>query len=203
MNRFDKLAKEWDLKPKRIESALKTTKKIKELIDIKDKEILDYGSGTGLICFQLFEEANSIVAMDNSQGMLDELNRKITQANITNITTHLHNANSDTLSKNQFDLIVTAMTLHHIKNTQSFILNATDALKNGGYLAISDLESEDGTFHSLGNDDVEHFGFDKEKIRTLFENTGLDIIYLETNETIHKHRDFDVFLAIGKLNRVH
>ncbi len=201
MNRFDELAKEWDLKPERIESALKTTTKIKELISIKDKDILDYGAGTGLICFQLFEEVNSIIAMDNSQGMLDELNRKITKANIKNISTNLHNANSDTFTKNQFDLIVTAMTLHHIKNPQRFILDATDALKDGGYLVISDLESEDGTFHSLGNDDVEHFGFDKEKIRTFFKNAGLDIVYLETNETIHKHRDFDVFLAIGKLSK--
>ena len=198
MSRFDKLASEWDLKPARIKSALKTTRKIKELIDIKDKDILDYGSGTGLLSFDFFEEAHSIVAMDNSQGMLDELNRKTTQANITNITTTLHDANIDPLPKKTFDLIVTAMTLHHIKKPANFIKSASEALKEGGYLAISDLESEDGTFHSMGNDDVEHFGFDKEQIRGFFEDAGLEMVYLETNEVIEKHRNFNIFLAIGK-----
>jgi 2-polyprenyl-3-methyl-5-hydroxy-6-metoxy-1,4-benzoquinol methylase len=198
MSRFDKLASQWDLKPARVESALKTTRKIKSLIDIKDKDILDYGSGTGLVSFDFFEEARSIVAMDNSQGMLEALNRKTTEANISNISTTLHDANSDKLPKKVFDLIVTAMTLHHIKEPENFIQNASDALRTGGHLAISDLESEDGTFHSMGNDDVEHFGFDKEQIRTFFEEAGLEMVYLETNETINKHRDFNIFLAIGK-----
>ncbi len=198
MSRFDKLSSQWDLNPRRVESALKTTRKIKDLIDIKDRDILDYGSGTGLVSFDFFEEAKNIVAMDNSQGMLDELKRKITEAKITNITTSLHDANIDFLPKNSFDLIVTAMTLHHIKEPSIFIQNAKKALKKEGYLAISDLESEDGTFHSHGNDDVEHFGFDKEQIRTLFEEAGLEMVYLETNETINKHQDFNVFLAIGK-----
>ena len=198
MSRFDKLATQWDLKPARIKSALKTTRKIKALIDIKDKDILDYGSGTGLVSFDFFEEAHTIVAMDNSQGMLDELNRKTTEANITNISTTLHDANIDPLPKKTFDLIVTAMTLHHIKQPANFIQNASEALKEGGYLAISDLESEDGTFHNMGNDDVEHFGFDKEQIRGFFGDAGLEMVYLETNEVIEKHRNFHIFLAIGK-----
>lgn len=198
MSRFDKLAKEWDLKPARVESALKTTRKIKELIDIKDKNILDYGSGTGLVSFDFFEEARNIVAMDNSQGMLDELKRKVSEANICNITTVLHDANIDKLPRHAFDLVVTAMTLHHIKEPALFIRNAARALKEGGYLAISDLESEDGTFHSTGNDDVEHFGFDKEQIITFFEEAGLEMVYLETNEVIEKHQNFHIFLAIGK-----
>ncbi len=199
MSRFDKLATEWDLKPARIKSALKTTRKIKEIIDIKDKDILDYGSGTGLVSFDFFKDARSIIAMDNSQGMLEELDRKTTQANITNIKTKLHDANTDSLPKKTFDLIVTAMTLHHIKQPANFIQNAVDALKDGGYLAISDLESEDGTFHSMGNDDVEHLGFDKEQIRGFFEDAGLELVYLERNEVVEKHRDFHIFLAVGKL----
>ncbi len=198
MSRFDKLATQWDLNPRRVESALKTTRKIKTLIDLKDKDILDYGSGTGLVSFDFFEEANSLTAMDNSQGMLDELERKVLQENISNIKTFLHDANNDMLPKNSFDLIVTAMTLHHIKKPDEFILNAVKALTKEGCLAISDLESEDGTFHGSGHDDVEHFGFDKEQIQHWFEEAGLEMVYLETNETIKKHQDFNVFLAIGK-----
>jgi ubiquinone/menaquinone biosynthesis C-methylase UbiE len=198
VSRFDKLATGWDLNPSRVKSALNTTKKIKELIDIRGMDILDYGSGTGLIAFDLFETANSITSMDNSKGMLEALNQKLDEAKITNIKTSLHDANIDKLPKNSFDLIVTAMTLHHIKNPSEFIQNATQALKKGGYLVISDLESEDGTFHSMGNDDVEHLGFNKNQIKEWYKEAGLEIVYLETNEVIEKHRDFNIFLAVGR-----
>lgn len=198
MSRFDKLATQWDLNPARVKSALKTTRKIKELIDIKGMDILDYGSGTGLISFDLFEQAYFVTAMDSSQGMLTQMQKKIDEAKITNIKTTLHDANIDTFTKDSFDLIVSAMTLHHIKNPSEFIINIAGALKKGGYLVISDLECEDGTFHSDGNDDVEHFGFDKKQIRDYFKKAGLEILYLETNETIKKHRDFHLFLAIGR-----
>ncbi len=199
MNRFDKLASQWDLNPNRVESAIKTTHKIKALLDIKDKDILDYGSGTGLISFNLFEDAHSILAMDNSKGMLDEMQRKIQEADITNIKTKLHDGNIDAFPKERFDLIITAMTLHHIKNPPLFIKNITKALKVSGYLAISDLELEDGSFHGGDDDGVEHFGFDKQVINRWFKEAGLEIVYLETNETIVKHKNFKVFLAIGKL----
>lgn len=198
MSRFDKLASQWDLNPRRVESARKTTQKLKKLLEIKDRDILDFGSGTGLISFDLFEEASSVTAMDSSPGMLDEMNRKIEEAGISNITTKLFDANVDSFEKEQYDLVVTAMTLHHITNPAAFIQNAAISLKPGGYLAISDLESEDGTFHSHGNEDVAHFGFDKEKIQKWYAEAGLEMVYLETNEIINKHRDFHIFLAVGK-----
>ena len=198
MSRFDKLASQWDLNPARVESAKKTTRKLKELIDIKNLDILDYGSGTGLIAFDLFEDAKSIVSMDNSKGMIETLKQKIDEANITNITAKLHDANMDKLPLESFDLIVSAMTLHHIKDAANFIKESAKALKSGGYLAISDLESEDGSFHSMGNDDVEHLGFEKEDIKKWYEDAGLKVVYLQTNEVVKKHRDFGIFLAVGK-----
>ncbi len=198
MSRFDKLAAQWDLNPRRVESARRTTSKIKELIDINKFDILDFGSGTGLVSFDLFEESNSVIAMDNSVGMLEAMNQKIVDAGIMNIKTKLHNGDEDLFETNAYDLAVTAMTLHHIKEPAVFIKNIVSSLKGGGYLAISDLESEDGTFHSAGHEDVEHLGFDKAQIQTWYEEAGLKMIYLETNEVIKKHRDFNVFLAVGQ-----
>lgn len=198
MNRFDTLAKEWDLHPGRLASAQKTTNKLKSLVAVEGKDILDYGTGTGLIAFDLFEEAKSILAMDNSQGMLDEMNRKIASADITNINTKLHHGDQESFDPESVDLFVTAMTLHHIEKPKTFIQKAATSLKSGGHLVISDLESEDGTFHGNDPDDVKHFGFDKDEIKTWFEEAGLEMVYLETNETIQKHRDFNIFLAVGR-----
>jgi len=198
MSRFDRLAREWDLNPRRVESAKITTEKIKSLIDITDKTILDYGTGTGLIAFGLFEKAARIDAMDNAPGMLEALREKIESAGISNITPILHDIHHEPLPETEYDLIVTAMTLHHIDDPDMFVRKCVGALKRGGYLAISDLVSEDGTFHTMGNDDVKHFGFAKEEIEAIYARNGLKMIYHEIVQVIRKHRDFPIFLAVGQ-----
>ena len=54
MSRFNDLAKEWDLNPRRVKSAKAVTKKLKELVHIDDMNICDFGAGTGLATFDLF-----------------------------------------------------------------------------------------------------------------------------------------------------
>ncbi len=198
MSRFDKLAQEWDLNPRRVESAKNTTTHIKELIDVRDKDIIDYGSGSGLVAFDLCEEARSVVAMDNSSGMLKEIENKISRSDINNIKTRLHDIDHQEIEKGKFDIFVSAMTMHHIKDTKLFLQKAKDSLKKGGYIAISDLESEDGSFHSRGNEGVEHFGFDVEEIREIVESIGMEVVFLDIIETISKDQDFHIFLLVAK-----
>ena len=199
MSRFDNLANKWDLNPRRVKSAKAVTQKLKELIDIKDLNICDFGAGTGLITFDLFEDAKSIVAVDNSQGMLNELERKIKDTDIDNIKTTLLDIEKNSLPKNSFDLIVTSMTMHHIKDTKEFIQKLKNSTKSGGYIAISDLLSEDGTFHSGGNDGVHHFGFDKDNLFKIFNDLDIKLIDFSIVEVIKKHRDFEVFLIVGRI----
>jgi len=199
MSVFDNLAKEWDLNPRRVKSAKATTNKLKSLINIKNFDICDFGAGTGLVTFNLFEDAKTITAIDNSKGMLDELNKKINKANIKNINTLNLDIEKEDLPKNSYDLIVSAMTMHHIKDTKKFINSLKHSLKKGGYLAISDLISEDGTFHSRGNEGVYHFGFDKDEIIKLFEELGFEIIDFSIVDIIKKHKDFELFLVVARI----
>jgi len=199
MSIFDNLAKEWDLNPRRVKSAKATTNKLKSLINIKNFNICDFGAGTGLITFNLFEDAKSITAVDNSKGMLEELNNKINKANIKNINTLNLDIEKEGLPKNSYDLIISAMTMHHIKDTKKFINSLKNSLKKGGYLAISDLLSEDGTFHSRGNEGVHHFGFDKDEIIKLFEDLGFEIVDFSVVDVIKKHRDFELFLVVARI----
>ena len=199
MSIFDNLAKEWDLNPRRVKSAKATTNKLKSLINIKNFNICDFGAGTGLITFNLFEDAKTITAVDNSKGMLEELSNKINKANIKNIKTLYLDIEKENLPKNSYNLIVSAMTMHHIKDTKRFINSLKSSLKNGGYLAISDLISEDGTFHSRGNEGVYHFGFSKDEIIKLFEELGFEIVDFSVVEIIKKHRDFELFLIVARI----
>ncbi|NLO17540.1 MAG: class I SAM-dependent methyltransferase, partial [Arcobacter butzleri] len=61
VNKFDLVAKDWDLKNTRVEIAMSFVNQIKNSIEIKkDFDILDYGCGTGLISFGFCHSAKSI-----------------------------------------------------------------------------------------------------------------------------------------------
>jgi len=52
----------------------------------------------------------------------------------------------DTLPE-QFDLLFSSMLLHHIPDTLAFFQRCHPWLKPKGYLAVADLDREDGSFH--------------------------------------------------------
>ena len=198
MTRFDVLARDWDLKPERVKSAKNVSDTLKSLFSLEGMDILDYGAGTGLVTFDLCEAARRVVAMDYSKGMLEEIDKKSAKANIDNVHTRHHDINIEDLPKEQFDLFISSMTMHHIDDTRDFLTKAKASLVKGGYVAINDLESEDGTFHSMGNDDVAHFGFDKDAVEALFVELGMEVVFFETVEVISKKQDYPIFLIVGK-----
>ncbi len=61
----------------------------------------------------------------------------------------------------QFDLVVTAMTLHHIADVPGFLARLGHLLRKDGRLAVADLVTEDGSFHAPMT--VPHNGFDPER----------------------------------------
>jgi ubiquinone/menaquinone biosynthesis C-methylase UbiE len=197
MSVFDSLAKEWDLNPNRVKSAKVLSKTVKDLINLKDKSVIDYGAGTGLVAFSLCDDAKEILAMDNSSGMLEELERKIKEGDIKNIKTQLHDIESERLPTG-YDLFISSMTMHHIKDTKEFLTKAKESLNVGGYIAINDLVREDGTFHSRGNDGVHHFGFDRSKIAKYYKELGFEIVFDDIIEVIKKEKDFPIFLIVGR-----
>jgi len=199
-NRFETLAKAWDSNPNRVQGAMTFVDKVKELLpkDLSAFDVLDYGCGTGLVSFGFANDVKSILGLDNAKAMVEVYNQKANTIGMKNIKGEIHNINDEDLKENKFDLIVTNMTMHHIKNTSEFIKKLTFALKDNGYLCIADLKTEDGTFHS-DNTGVEHFGFNTDEIKTHFTNAGLKNIKLNLLEAIYKpQNDYEVFYIIAQ-----
>ena len=93
-----------------------------------------------------------------------------------------------------FDGVVSSMTLHHIENLELFFETMYKNLNVGGFIAIADLELEDGSFHS-DNTGVFHFGFEKEALCKIVEHSNFKNIKFENINTINKpQRDYGVFL---------
>lgn len=202
MNRFDEAAKSWDSKPSSVAIAKACVENINEIIDVKDDfKILDYGCGTGLIAFGLSNAKHNVLGMDYSKGMVEKFNEKAKELNYENVKAIQHNINEENLPKNEFDLIATSMTLHHILDTNMFVRKCKEALKVGGYLCINDLVSEDGTFHKKHNNDgVEHFGFDVKELCEKIYNHGFEIIESKVVHTDYRNeKDYPIFQIIAKL----
>ncbi|MFA9374475.1 MAG: class I SAM-dependent methyltransferase [Poseidonibacter sp.] len=201
MNRFDEAAKTWDKKQSSIDSSNACVQNLKKHITLKDNSnILDYGCGTGFIAFALSTNENNILGMDYSIGMVEQFNKKAKELNYSNIKAVQHNMNEEELPKNQFDLVISSMTMHHIKDTNMFARKCKDALKKGAIVCINDLEKEDGTFHKKHNNDgVEHFGYEKEEVCKIFEDVGFEIV---SCDTVYKHerndKEYPLFNLIAK-----
>ena len=201
MNRFDEAAKTWDTKPSSLAMAKACVENINKIIKLKDdSKILDYGCGTGLVAFSLSNETNEVIGMDNSNGMVEQFNKKAKELDFSNIKAIQHNIDNEDLTQNEFDLIITSMSLHHIKNANIFIEKAYKALKNDGFLCINDLDKEDGTFHKKHNNEgVYHFGFDKNELENSLKNLGFKIIdYKIVHIDEREGREFPIFNLIAQ-----
>ncbi|BAK70740.1 class I SAM-dependent methyltransferase [Aliarcobacter butzleri] len=201
MSRFDERAKDWDKKQTTLDKSDACINHLKEKIDFSNiKNILDYGCGTGLIAFNLVEENNEVLGLDNSIGMVEEFNKKVKEKNLSNIKAKKHNILEEDLPKNSFDLIVISMSLHHIEDINMFFKKSFEALKNGGYICVNDLDKEDGSFHAKHNNEgVYHFGFSKDELvktakKIGFSDSSFDIVYIFERE----NGNFPIFNFIAK-----
>ena len=192
-NRFDIEAKNWDKNRRRVDLAKTIADEIKKAIHInKEFKILDFGCGTGLLAYNFENEANEIIGVDPSIKMVEEFNKKSTSLKIRAYCSDIKKI------EEKFDLIISSMTFHHIKDIEKTINLLRDKLKENGFLCIADLESEDGTFHDKGNNGVYHFGFDIDNLSKIFSKNRFEIVCKKRVYTIKKHKDFHIFLICAK-----
>ena len=192
MSHFDKRAGTWDSGDIRVNDAKTIADAINAKITLSDDmDIMDFGVGTGLLGFEIAKSVKKVYGIDTSTQMLEKLKEKNTSE------LSIDAINQDIIKEpliQTFDGLVSSMTLHHVEDLKAFFdVIYTNTNKNG-FIAIADLENEDGTFHS-DNAGVFHFGFDKEKLCSIVESCGFKDIKFENINTINKpHRDFGVFL---------
>ena len=196
MSHFDKKAKDWDNGSVRVNGAKVIADAISKEIKLHDNmEILDFGVGTGLLGFEIAKSVQKVYGVDTSSKMLEKLEEKNTKD--LYITPLCQDIVKEPLSE-KFDGIVSSMTLHHVENLKDFFTTIHSNLEKNGFIAIADLESEDGSFHS-DNSGVFHFGFDNENLIRIVQECGFENIKVNNINTITKpHRDFGVFLLTAR-----
>ncbi|MBD1567624.1 class I SAM-dependent methyltransferase [Vibrio sp. SA48] len=178
---FDQVAEEWDDCADKVKRANITARKIMAIPSLDNKNLIDFGSGTGLLGIQLCEIFQHVLLVDSSEKMLGQAELKIRNSQISNMTTKL--ATDLFAIDGQYSAIVTLMTLHHILDTRSFFESAYERLTVGGCLVIADLYSEDGSFHKHNPSFDGHNGFNVSDLTELAQYAGFTV---ESTEQYHE-----------------
>lgn len=194
---FHKKAQTWDEAGSiRVNGAKKIADAITDKIELKkDMEILDFGVGTGLLGFEIAKLTKKVYGVDTSKSMLEKLQEKNSPE--LHIETFHQDIIKEPLDKT-FDGLISSMTLHHVEHLEEFFKTIYKNINKNGFIAIADLEKEDGTFHS-DNTGVHHFGFNEKELYEIVKDAGFRDIKLEKINTINKpQKDFGVFLLTAK-----
>lgn len=158
--------------------------------------LMDFGSGTGLLLERIASRVGKITAVDVSESMNGILRDKaprlgckleIVQADL-----------EQTDLEETFDGIVSSMTMHHIRDIRAMFRKFHHMVRPGGFIAISDLDREDGSFHTEDTG-VFHFGFERDFMVDAAAEAGFFDIEVVTASIARKpHGDFPVFLLTAR-----
>lgn len=154
--------------------------------------LMDFGSGTGLLLERIAPHVGKITAVDISSSMNKQLNAKLATlgCELEIIEIDLEKSDID----QRFDGIISSMTMHHVRDIDAMFRKFHALLNDGGFIALSDLDSEDGSFHTEDTG-VFHTGFDRETLANIARVSGFENVIVTDASVVHKPQgDFSVFL---------
>ncbi len=204
MQHFDERAQNWGDDPKKVKRAIIIADQIKASIKLSTSmKALEFGCGTGLLSYQLKDLFKSITLIDNSEEMINVLNEKIKNEGIEHFDPVLIDLLYNDLAQNDFDVVYTLMSLHHILDLNKILKTFHSVLKSDGFLCIADLVQEDGSFHDEHLNFEGHNGFDKSELRSILSNNGFKMLSYQICLDIEKEvndsiKNYPLFLMVCK-----
>ena len=177
--------------PKNIFLANLVCQAVEKLLDIlSDKEILDFGGGTGLLALPLAKQAKSVTLVDTSEKMLEQARLKAEQQEIKNI----HFWEQDLLKnplKQEFDLIVVCRVLHHMPDLDAALSLFHQHLKEDGQLLIADFTKTEANHHGFELPELEN-----KLIQHGFSSVHSQILY--SAEDLFQGNYSELFLTVAQ-----
>lgn len=191
---FNEKAGEWDANEmiRMLSSAVGAS--IVEHIPLHNEmQVMDFGAGTGLISARIAPLVKKIVAVDISAAMLERLASKPELAGRIEI---LCQDILDHPLDRKFDLIISAMAMHHVEDTIRLMQRFAEHLHSGAMIALADLDREDGSFHPADVEGVFHSGFERDELQSILEQSGFGNIRFFTAHTVNKEqKQYPIFLV--------
>lgn len=174
-DKFEMIANRYDT-PDRIQIAKLSSDAIREyLVDVKGKNAIDFGCGTGLVGMNLINDFHSILFLDTSPNMINQIEQKISEFNIPNADTLCFDFEQEGLSDLRADYIFMAQVLLHIHDVEFVLSRLFEVLNEGGHLLIVDFNE-----HEKVVSDIVHNGFNQVKLTDMMSKIGYRNIQSKT-----------------------
>jgi cyclopropane fatty-acyl-phospholipid synthase-like methyltransferase len=190
---FAHKANTYEQNPNRVDNVSNIANAVLKKVQLEPTmQLLDFGSGTGLLLEKIAPYVSKITAVDISPSMIRQLEGKRTalpcELEIREID--LEKQGMD----DRFDGIISSMTMHHIKDIDAMFRRFHTLVKPGGFIAIADLDKEDGTFHSEDTG-IFHFGFERDVIAQAAKEAGfVNVDVIPASVISKEEREYPVFL---------
>ncbi|MBB6731450.1 class I SAM-dependent methyltransferase [Cohnella zeiphila] len=166
-DKFEMIASMYDT-PERIHIAKVSSDAIREYVaDAKSKNAIDFGCGTGLVGMNLLNEFQSMLFLDTSPNMINQIKQKITDSHIRNADTLCFDFEKEILSDLRADYIFMAQVLLHLPDVELVLSRLFDVLNEGGHLLIVDFDKNENVVS-----EVVHNGFDQVELARLMTKIG-------------------------------
>jgi predicted TPR repeat methyltransferase len=173
---WDDYAENWEADLATHQFADQVFDSLVQQISIDKKNILDFGCGTGLLSLRMSPKARSIVAVDASESMIEELDKKAL-ANVEPIVDILSRGlvAQHPAFRGQFDLIVASSVCSFIYNLADTLSVAHSVLEDGGMFISWDWLKQSSDDQGLTEAELKAkltaAGFDSVNTQIAFEMT--------------------------------
>ncbi len=136
--------------------------------------VLEVGPGEGQLLTKLAEHFNQLTALDNSNDMLERSREAIAAIGSDSVSFVLGDTTVARKNRQQHDLIIFDMVLHHISSPAKTFKDSAALLNNDGYLLLIELSSHDQDWVRETCGDL-WLGFDETDLNHWANKAGLTL----------------------------
>jgi len=161
----------------------------------------DLGAGTGFITEGLLARDVRVIAVDQSESMLEGLRRKFPWPE--RVECLAGEAESLPIADGRVDCCLANMYLHHVERPLVAIREMVRILKPGGRVVVTDLDTHDFKFLREEHHD-RWMGFERSDVSMWFQEAGLTSIRVNgldddcrATSTAGGNAAVSIFLAVG------
>jgi ubiquinone/menaquinone biosynthesis C-methylase UbiE len=199
---FEQVSKDWDeMRTGFFADSVRVT--ALDTLNVAPRSLaVDLGAGTGFLTQALIARGVSVIAVDQSLAMLEELRRKFGAGDVE---CRLGRAEALPIDDASVDYVLANMYLHHVDDPAQAISEAVRILRPGGAIAITDLDEHDFAFLRVEHHD-RWLGFTHEDIERWISSSGLEAVNVSSIGTTCQAESSDgsdrasigIFLATGR-----
>lgn len=158
--------------------------------------IADLGSGEGAFTQLLARRARKVIAVDNSERMVQVATELAQRNRLTNVEFRVGDLEDPPIETESVDIAFLSQSLHHALHPERAIQAAWRILKPGGRIAVLDLKRHG--FEEARELYADHWlGFSEIEFETFLRNAGFQEITVNMVHRESEHPHFETILAVA------